>query len=195
MLETYPELAQYVTNDNGKLNIKQEGLDKLYQDKTNTAAHLSDINSVQQVNTLQAENDKAIEDFSNKNGIPIQEIKAAIESGNTTLVDANNKTVDGFATLVNTIQTNNTSIDGLNSTIGTLNAKYTDYSKQSNTSEEVSNAEEAIKKKYGTIQQSNNRSSSSGTKVDFSTKTDDQDFIDAVAEATGKKIISAQDTS
>ena len=66
LLETYPELAQYVTNKDGLLSLDEAGADKFYQQQLNEADHLANVNSLQQIKTLQAQNDKSIEDFSNK---------------------------------------------------------------------------------------------------------------------------------
>ena len=66
LLQTYPELAKYVTNDNGVLNIEEEGLDNFYQNKLNEASHLQDISSIQQMNTLDAKNNQLIAQFASE---------------------------------------------------------------------------------------------------------------------------------
>jgi len=41
-------------------------MDQFYQQQLNEADHLANVNSVQQINTLQAQNKKYVEDFSNQ---------------------------------------------------------------------------------------------------------------------------------
>ena len=192
LLQTYPELAQYVKNEDGVLSIDDVGMDQFYQQQLNKADHLASVNSVQQINTLQTQNKKYVEDFSNQWGISKEEISSAIEEGTYSLEGKSDLLNASFAELVNKVQINSTSIDNLSDNIGTLNTTYSDYSSKEDVN--LDEVKETIREQYGVIQY-DEYGNSIGTKLDFSTMTNNQEFLDAVAEATGKNIIGATDTS
>ena len=191
LLETYPELAQYVTNEDGLLTLDEAGSDKFYQQQLNEVDHLASLNAVQQAKTLQAQNDKFVEDFSNKWGISKEDITAAIQEGKIELGDSDILN-SAFIELKNSLETNSLAIENLSDNVGTLNNTYTDYS--SNKEIDVQGAERAVEERFGTHQH-DEFGNDLGVTLDFNTVLDNQDFLDAVAEATGERIIGARDAS
>lgn len=191
LLQTYPELAQHVKNENGVLSIDSDELDNFYQRQLDEVNHLAGMNSIQQINTWDAQNQKYIEDFSNKwglrEGISKEEIEAAISGGAVELKSGADQLNAAFAELKNEIETNTVSMNNLSDSVGTLNTGFTNYA--SNENLDVSVAEASLRERFGTKTYDEN-GNVAGIKLDFNEILNNKEFLDAVSEATGEKIVS-----
>ena len=152
LLQTYPELAQYVNNEDGLLTLSEAGVNEFYQQQLDEVDHLASVNSIQQAQTLQAQNNKSVEDFSNQWGISKQDITDAIQEGALSLGE-DEKLNSAFIELKNSLEVNSTAIKNLSDNVGTLNDTYTDYSATQSSDETVAAAKEALLEQYGVHQQ------------------------------------------
>lgn len=191
LLQTYPELAQYVSNEDGVLTLDNNGIEKFYQEQIDKASHLNDVNSIQQAKTLQAENNLEITKFATDHGLSKADIEDAVSRGAVQLEGQSAELNIAFAQLQDTVQANNTAIDSLNSNIGILNTNFENYSTKDEP--DVDAAKAAITEKFGfkTFDEYGNET---GTKLDFSAIANNQELWSMVAEATGKQIIGAEET-
>ena len=192
LLETYPELAQYVKNEDGVLTLDSVGTEKFYQEQIDKASHLSDVNSVQQAKTLQAKNDVLITEFATQHGLSKEDIEDAISRGAVQLENQSAELNVAFVQLENTVQANNTAIDNLNDSVGILNTNFKNYSTKENVDNSAAKA--AITEQFGT-KMYDEYGNEAGTKLDFSAIADNKELWDMVATATGKQIVGATDTS
>ena len=126
LIQTYPEIAKLVSNENGVLSLDESGMDSFYNEQIEKANHLNDINNIQQINTLNAKNNQLIAAYASQHGVSSESLRNAINNNKTEL-DGREDLTKSFAELVATIQSNNTAIETLNGTVGTLNNNYTNY--------------------------------------------------------------------
>lgn len=66
LIEKYPQLAQYVTNENGKLSISQEGLNELQTQQQAAVQESYRTKLIAQIDSYDKENEKLLNDFSKK---------------------------------------------------------------------------------------------------------------------------------
>ena len=204
---TLIEIAKFVTNENGVLTLDDEGMNKFYQDQIDKANYLNDVNSIQQINTLNAKNNQLIEQYAQRNNISSNEVRQALAQATEEGIKNGEVKIEGredltasFAELASTIISNNATIETLSSTIGSLNDTF-----ENNFADGISIADNAetvrkLSQQFGGYEMFDEYGNSLGFKnADLSAQINDAkngDTLKALIEqVTGSKILKAEDVS
>lgn len=203
LIQTYPEIAKYVSNENGLLTLDEEGMNKFYQEQVDKANYLNDVNSVQQINTLNAQNEKLIAEYAQKNNISSNEVRQALAQATEEGIKNGEVKIEGrddltasFAELASSIISNNTTIETLTSTIGSLNDTF-----ENNFVDNMSVADDAevvreLSQQFGGYEMFDEYGNSLGFKnADLSAQTTNDELRALIEQVTGSKILKAEDVS
>ena len=203
LIETYPELAAQVESSNGVLSFKKDengdALDNFYEGQAQEAARLQDTAIVQQVVTLESENDKLIADFGKKWEISTSTIKEALDKDVTALDSSvikhealTEEINSAFSSLQSSVDKNNATIEAVNGTIGTFNNKFTNYAESSVSKEDVEAQKQNIQAQYSTGLQSDGEGHTYDYGFRFNDAAINDSLINEVSEAIGQKLISGE---
>ena len=197
LIQTYPEIAKFVSNENGVLsldsekNVDGETLNDFYNKQIAEANHLNDINSIQQINTLDAKNNQLIAEYAQKNNVSSGDVRNALNNNEVEIAGREDLT-SSFAELAASIQSNNATIETLNGTIGTLNTNYENLA--GNAEIDTTKALQELQQRWGNMIY-DQYGDELGYKTDLSTLNNDSDLLKEIGVAIGKDISSGVDTS
>lgn len=197
LIQTYPEIAKFVNNENGVLSLDSEKsvdgetLNDFYNKQIAEANHLNDINSIQQITTLDAKNNQLIAEYAQKNNVSSENVKNALDNNKVEIAGREDLT-SSFTELAATIQSNNATIETLTGTIGTLNTNYENLA--GNAEIDTTKALQELQQRWGNMVY-DEYGNELGYKTDLSALNNNSDLLKEISAAIGKDISSGIDTS
>ena len=146
-METYPQLVNSLTKEDGVLSINEKDLNKVYNDQLKKLQTAQNMSIVQQIRTYQASSDAAIEDFANENQyfdpkktgnrgistLALNQVVQEFNNGSRSIEEACgalgldvNKNGDDLTSLAEKVQANTVATENLTSAMGE-DLNYTNY--------------------------------------------------------------------